>query len=183
MPARADAYGLCHRRTGWLEWRDGLRLQGSRTRRQRHLGGRKEQEGHGHFKPLASQDSHRSRSPLVWQRNSLTHKYRHTHTDTLSHFIPRHDDTSLHSFLHVVNFFFSSHFFLRKKQQENNSEFIQNIFTLFLPKKTSIYTNGNRIKNKNPFRLPPGRGWLFCSLSHLALGWAAGQEAVWRWVV
>lgn len=107
------------------------------------------------------------------------------HTDTLSHFIPRHHDTSLHSFLHVVNFFFFLVliFFLRKKQQENNSEFIQNIFTLFLPKKTSIYTNGNRIKNKNPFRLPPGRGWLFCSLSHLAPGWAAGQEAVWRWVV
>lgn len=111
VPARADAYGLCHRRTGWLEWRDGLRLQGSRTRRQRHLGGRKEQEGHGHFKPPASQDSHRSRSPPVWQRNSLTHKYRHTHTDTLSHFIPRHHDTSLHSFLHVVNFFLVLIFF------------------------------------------------------------------------
>ena len=67
-------------------------------------------------------------------------------------------------------FFFSSHFFLRKKQQENNSEFIQNIFTLFFSKKTSIYTNGNRNKNKKTLLtatwkglavllpLPPGSG-------------------------
>lgn len=52
----------------------------------------------------------------------------------------------------MVNFFFF--FFLvlicfsKKKQPENNSEFIQNIFTLFLPKKTSIYTNRTKQNNK-----------------------------------
>lgn len=73
----------------------------------------------------------------------------HTHACIQTHFLYSPNImTPFYTHVSMWLIFFSSHFFLRKKQQENNSEFIQNIFTLFFSKKTSIYTNGNRNKTK-----------------------------------
>lgn len=47
-------------------------------------------------------------------------------------------------------FFLVLIFFLRKKQQENNSEFIQNIFTLFLPKRLVFTQMATETKTKIP---------------------------------